>query len=552
MNCKFCQAELEPNSSVCPECGKDNLKDSLKGLKITALVLACTLMLTVLIGLVIYGITGSFFGIGSNQSTVTYTVSTSEGLVTVTDKELEKHMDAVAVTMGDYQMTNRELQLYYWMSAMTYGEEADMTQPLSEQIYDEETGKTYEEYFLEKAVEAWQEVTLMSSAAKEAGFELTQYYKDYLADMEPAIQEYVDYYQYYGYPIEDVDDYIQLQYGPGCDFETYYNYCYNYYLGGLYWTDMMKNLTVTDQELEEYFAENETALKEDYAIPVTKDYGELVDLRILTVAAVTEEVTDADGNTTSIEDPEATLKKVEELYDQYVNGVKTEESFIELVEKNSADTSTSTTGGLYTDLYAGCLAEVDVRHILIMPEGGTLNEDGKTYTYTEEEWADAYAEAESILNMWLEGEMTAKSFGALANEYSDDKEGYVTDGGLYLDVYMGEMVEEFDAWCFDINRKEGDYDIIKTVYGYHIMYFVHADRAINDWAFNENRQVGDVTYVETDECYMILYYAGSEAAWTRYCRYGVQSEKAADTLDTMIEENTYTVDNSKVVLAQPE
>ena len=551
MNCKFCQAELAPNSSVCPECGKDNLKDGLKGLKITALVLACALMLTVLVGLVIYGISGNFLGIGSSNS-VTYQISTSEGIVTVNDKDLEKHMDTVVVTMGEHEMTNRELQLYYWMSAMNYGENADLTQPLNEQIYDEETGKTYEEYFLELAVEAWQEVTLMSAAAKEAGYELPQDYKDYLESIEETLEGYVEYYQYYGYPVEDVDDYIQLQFGPGCDFETYYNYSYDYYMGGLYWTEMMTNLTVTDQELEEYFTENETVLKEDYAIPVTKDYGDLVDLRVITVATVKDEVKDEDGNvTSSTENWETTLEKVEELYDQYVNGVKTEESFIELVKKNSADTNTAADGGMYSDLYAGCLMEVDVRHILIQPEGGEEDENCNT-VYTEEAWADAYAEAESILNMWLEGEMTASSFGSLANEYSDDNNGYVTNGGLYVDVYMGQMVKEFEEWCFDKSRQEGDYGIVKTQYGYHIMYFVHADRNADDWAFNENRQVGDVTYMKTDSCYMILYYSGSEAAWSRYCRYGVQSKKAADLLDQMIEENVYTVDNSKVALAQPE
>ena len=33
------------------------------------------------------------------------------------------------------------------------------------------------------------------------------------------------------------------------------------------------------------------------------------------------------------------------------------------------------------------------------------------------------------------------------------------------------MVEAFNDWCFDADRKVGDYGIVKTQYGYHIMYF---------------------------------------------------------------------------------
>ena len=552
MKCKFCQAELASNSSVCPECGKDNLKDDLKGLKITALVLACCVMLVVLVGLVYYGVTGKFiFDFGGKTTANAYQVSTSEGLVIMSDRELAKNMDTVVATMGEHQLTNRELQLYYWMSAFTYAEDADLSQPLSEQIYDEETGKTYEEYCLEMALEAWQEVTLMSSAAKEAGFQLTETYQNTVDSLKEQIDYIVSYYNSLGYSIADADAYIQLQFGPGCDFQTYYDYTYNYYLGGLYWTEMMLDLEVTDAELEEYFTENETSLKEDYAIPITKDYGDLVDLRVITVDLITKEVEDEDGNKTTEKDWTATQEAAEKIYDEYMAGAKTEDAFAELGEKNTSEDSTTSNGALYSDLFKYSLAEVDVRHILIQPEGGEEDEDDNT-VYTEEAWANAYAEAETILNEWLAGEMTASSFGALANEYSDDNNGYVTNGGLYTDIYVGQMVKEFEDWCFDSSRQEGDYGIVKTEFGYHIMYFVHADRDVDDWAFNENRQVGDVAYAKTDDGYVVMYYAGSETAWIRYCRYGVQSEKAADMLDQLVEDNAFTVDNSKVVLAQPD
>lgn len=36
----------------------------------------------------------------------------------------------------------------------------------------------------------------------------------------------------------------------------------------------------------------------------------------------------------------------------------------------------------------------------------------------------------------------------------------------------GDMVENFDAWCFDEARKTGDSGLVKSEFGYHIMYFV--------------------------------------------------------------------------------
>ena len=34
------------------------------------------------------------------------------------------------------------------------------------------------------------------------------------------------------------------------------------------------------------------------------------------------------------------------------------------------------------------------------------------------------------------------------------------------------MVPAFDEWCFDTVRQTGDYGLVKTEYGYHIMYYV--------------------------------------------------------------------------------
>ncbi len=111
---------------------------------------------------------------------------------------------------------------------------------------------------------------------------------------------------------------------------------------------------------------------------------------------------------------------------------------------------------------------IDVRHILIEVEGGVENEDG-TITFPDEALAaEAYAKAQSILNQWLENP-TEENFGALAKEHTADGNGDA--GGLYTDVAAGDMVATFNDWCFDAARQPGDYGIVTTKFGYHIMYF---------------------------------------------------------------------------------
>ena len=100
---------------------------------------------------------------------------------------------------------------------------------------------------------------------------------------------------------------------------------------------------------------------------------------------------------------------------------------------------------------------VDIRHILLSTEKCGSAEA-------------ALERAKAVLEEWKKGAANEESFGELAKQYSAD--GSASSGGLYEKVYPGEMVEEFDAWCFDESRRDGDTDIVETQYGAHVMYFV--------------------------------------------------------------------------------
>ena len=114
---------------------------------------------------------------------------------------------------------------------------------------------------------------------------------------------------------------------------------------------------------------------------------------------------------------------------------------------------------------------VDVRHVLLMPEDpdATTGEDGYP-VYSEEAWEECRVKAEGIYEEWKNGGMSEESFAQLAMDHSED--GNAAEGGLYEKVYVGQMVESFENWCFDESRKTGDHGLVKTPYGYHIMFFV--------------------------------------------------------------------------------
>lgn len=111
---------------------------------------------------------------------------------------------------------------------------------------------------------------------------------------------------------------------------------------------------------------------------------------------------------------------------------------------------------------------VDVRHVLLQPEGGEVGEDGYP-VFTDEAWEACRIQAEEIYEQWKTGDLSEDSFAQLAMDHSVD--GNASTGGLYENVYEGQMVEEFENWCFDESRQVGDHGLVKTVYGYHIMFF---------------------------------------------------------------------------------
>lgn len=179
-------------------------------------------------------------------------------------------------------------------------------------------------------------------------------------------------------------------------------------------------------------------------------------------------------------------KSVEYMDHLYAQIVPTEEQIKEYVAAN-AETIQSTYN---VSLDSGNV--VDVRHILIQPEGCEFNEYNHVVA-TEDQWGACRVQAQEILDGWKAGTADESSFATLAMTHSVD--GSASSGGLYTGVYKGQMVENFENWCFDESRQTGDTGLVRTEYGYHIMYFVAAEEG---WL-----RYGTEAYV-TDACNALI------------------------------------------------
>lgn len=434
--CKFCNAELPDGSTVCPSCGKDNAAES--GSK-AAKPGSAALIIVGVLALVILAI-GAFFtakegttyaaedGVVAASEEATEATAeeateeateapteaptvpadgnpddvTCKGSYTAEDEAVVSAREKVVATAGEYELTLGQLQVYYWMEFRNfmsqYGTYAsyfglDVSQPLDTQMCSGlEEARTWQQFFLEGALNSWNNYRAMAAEADANGFELTEQQR---AAIDNAAAELEEAAAANGF--ESGIAMLHSSLGAGAELEDYVYFMELYYKANGYYAQIAQGFEPTDEQLDDYFEEH----AEGYAASgITKD----------------------------------------------------------------------------TKL-------VNVRHILVYPEGA----DGTnlaTQEFSDEAWAASEKKAQEILDQFLAGDKTEKSFAALANEYSEDP-GSNTNGGLYENVSEGEMVAAFNDWCFDAARQVGDTGIVKTNYGYHVMYFSGSQTTWQKYARND-------------------------------------------------------------------
>ena len=438
-----------------------------------------------------------------------------------------REKNTVAMTVGSNELSNAELNYFYIDSVNNFYSQngsyasifgLDVTLPLNEQVYDETTGDTWADYFADMAKSSATSVYALADAAAAAGYTLPE---DQQANVDTIVSNMNLYASVYGYA--DGETYLKAMYGHGADMESYRNYVEMSVLADSFQANYSESLTYEDTDLRAAEAENfnkysSFAYNYYYLSTSTFQESDTSDKEAARAAAeaaaksltadtiTTAEELDAaiaalsinEGKEAASTRYEANLySNISDVVAEWLSDSSRKEGDLTYLENvYTAEDGVESVNGYYVVRFDHVVDNnfplKNVRHILVNFMGGTTDELGYT-TYSEEEKAAAKASAEEILAQWQAGEATEASFAGLAAEKSGDT-GSVANGGLYEDIYPGQMVTAFDNWCFEEGRKAGDTGIVETEYGYHVMYFSgNSDTTYRDYQIRNELRSNDLT-----------------------------------------------------------
>jgi hypothetical protein len=333
--------------------------------------------------------------------------------------------------------------------------------------------RTWAQIFEEEAISTLSLIVAQSEAAKREGIGLT-------AEDRETLDSSVEYVELVA-EMNGVsaDRFLRSQYGRGITLKSYRAILERIFLSDRYTTDFVEALNWTSDDLEEYYQNN----REDF---------DFIDFHAFIISAVPADLQSRDEEYTEEELEEyrdAQKKKAEEM----LSRVTVSEAFWELsleyiVDEDEHDDDDHDHDDeditLFEKISVGTMGSdppaVYLTDEARRPGDKTLIEDEDEFVillfvsrYREEGAStdeEVKALAESILAGWLNGGAGEDAFAELARLHSAD--GNSDRGGIYEGVRRGQMVETFNDWCFDPERKPGDSGIVETQFGQHIMFFV--------------------------------------------------------------------------------
>lgn len=440
----------------------------------------------------------------------------------------EKTADGDRISVAEYEYYNRMYFNYYYQMSQQYeqyygsyygtgagkmmtGYDYTKTPADQEFVANEEAGltidkkygdnPTWADYFEQESLKEANSSTMLYKKALAEGYELTKSEQKDLDEFVESLQKNADEDSY------SLDAYLRTNYGRGMSPSLLKKIYTKQTIVNRYKEDKQKELAkdITDAEIEEEFNKN------------AKDYT-TVDIRNFTFNNTIS--ADDKASKDDIKKANADLKKKAQAFLDAVNLsnftqmaydatddkeqkelMKDDASYSSMADTNytavhdyvsaeAADWAFSSDrksgdkklfevkddNGIAT-YHVYCMENVmkrdnqypvNVRQILFMVTDGA--DSDATETETGHTDAEAKKLAEDALAKWKKGKATDESFAALATKLTEDT-GSAENGGLYENVTKdSNYVEPFLNWCFADGRKKGDTGIIKTDYGYHVMY----------------------------------------------------------------------------------
>lgn len=422
-------------------------------------------------------------------------------------------IDGTKVSIGMFNYYYSSIVSYYEQYAAYGYFDLDTSIDYADQYTTDEDGNKvkWEDFFKNECLKEIETTTAYYTAGKAAGVTLTKTQQETLDSQIESLKESASESEV------TLNQYISANFGKYCTEETLRLMLEQYYITANYKGMLACDSQFTDDEIDKYFNEHTDDFKQ-----ITFSYLAFV-YDTTDEDAENESLETAKGYMKKMTDDEAVKALVPEIYADYISDdaqaamesdsdLTEKEAIADATETYEQNTTASITGSdspfdddvtkwLFSDeteigstnyyidegsgyIYAILKTEeptllddntYSVRHILIMPESDEDSES--TEEYTDEQWSAAEKKAQKIFDEYNKGDKTEYSFALLAEEYSDDTASTSasssdTFGGLYEGITEGEMVPEFENWSLDSSRKYGDSEIVKSDYGYHIMFFV--------------------------------------------------------------------------------
>ncbi|NLA87467.1 MAG: hypothetical protein GX847_09385 [Clostridiales bacterium] len=406
-----------------------------------------------------------------------------------------------SITDFNYYYENVYIQYYNAMSgAGDFGSSMlpSRDTPLKNQIYNEETGETWSDFFEKMALEQMKEDNKIYLEAKKAGYQLPDEIK---AEMETEIENLKSMGYATGY--SDFSDYLRAAYGKSMTEKAYAENLERSYLIDAYVNHVRDSYEYTPEQIEDYYREN-------------KDKFDTFTYRYFLVSAVEIDKAEYPDETLYEEAKAEAVKEAGLKAQEYAEKITDTQSFIDAAREYDSVTYKDDDasqriykGELLGSIYGDWLRDegrrygdvstfemtnghyvvmfearddnhyltVNVQQIVVQQE--TVNKEN----YSEDEDGAAYEEAvatakktakdtaDKIHDEWLSGGATQDKLTELTTTYS--MEISPTDSKLNENVYKNQLPAEVDSWIYDPDRKPGDNTVIYVEsVGYYILNFI--------------------------------------------------------------------------------
>lgn len=446
---------------------------------------------------------------------------------TVPNGKEGKYMNpASVVATVDGQKISIGMYDYYYASIVSYYEQyasygyysLDTTKDYSKQYTTDDDGNkiSWQKFFETEALKEVEQITTYYSKALEEGVTLTSAQKKTIEKQISTLKDSASQNDV------SLDQYIKANFGTYCSEDTIRIMLEQYYLSANYKGKFKCETKVTDNDVDKYYNDHKNDYKKIEFYYIASPYDATDD------NSKNESIKTAEKIMAKMKDKKSVIALVPEVYSSYIDSQvkssmeqdstltekKAREEAVKSYESNVVTTvsgsdspfddkmntwlfSDDTKVGskkYYIDESAGYIyivlktskASVEedetytVRHILVAPESGSNSSSSTSEKteYTDEQWAAAKKKADSILAKFNKTDKSEYEFAKLAEQYSTDSASTSSGsndsfGGLYESVTLGQMVPDFEKWSIDDSRKYGDTGIVKSDYGYHIMFFIN-------------------------------------------------------------------------------